>query len=81
MVIKFTCEVAWRVKCALCDSFSVEHYKVHHGDDAPNPGLPPGWRTLDGYPICDKHQIDILDTGASAYRPVTVEQLYLGSRD
>jgi hypothetical protein len=71
MKTTFPCEVTILVRCSYCGALAdayggtAEQPRVHRFDpynEAQNPCLPDGWRTVEGwYVVCPKHQIRIVE--------------------
>ena len=61
MSAEFKFHVLMSVNCAFCGETRVQEYPISAGSEVPRPILPECWRVLDGFPICPRHLIIILD--------------------
>ena len=73
LVLKFNCELAYRITCSVCGVKILSKWKIHHGEEPPHPSLPDGWRVLDGDPICGEHEISV--SVKPVYKTVWVSEL------
>jgi len=60
VIVVFTVRATLSVRCRVCktETIVVDHL-VGPGQRMPEPELPVGWSTVDGYPICQKHEIQV----------------------
>ena len=62
MRIWVQCSFQVEFLCRKCgEGYSTTLGQVVPGAEMPIPSLPAGWRSLDGYPVCPKHQVLIQD--------------------
>lgn len=60
MIAVFAMRVTIAVRCRVCKAEDiVADALVAVGTPTPVPQLPVGWSTVDGYPICPKHEIQV----------------------
>jgi hypothetical protein len=76
MTLRFSCEVAFRVKCSRCEvSSEPEYFKLYHQGEMPYPALPEGWHVLDGQPVCDRHEVAVRDRKEPALTHKVIDQV------
>lgn len=71
MNVPFEIRVTMAVECAACPgqkperAIIADNMRLEMGTLIPYPRLPSRWRLIDGQPICPKHEVTIVDKGAS----------------
>ena len=64
----FQYQIQINTECSVCQKQAEPYtYPVSAGLTPPVPALPPGWRVLDGLPICSDHSIQV-DEGRRLYK-------------
>ena len=62
MIVQFYCIVSIDAVCSQChEDTELQTTAVFAGSTIPYPVLPDGWRTVDGFPVCPKHDVKIED--------------------
>ncbi|GEM_PF-6935405 len=49
--------------CFQCKKTETQHFAAYRGECAAAPGLPKGWRIVDGLTVCHQHQTIVLVDG------------------